>query len=366
MLTGLLIQLIVSNQAGVEGYGIWSLFMNLVLVFTTLADWGVAVNGARLMQLSTGKIWLAHAQFWRIRLSIFFALLFIITVFSFYQGASQILIWGFPMILFSGFLLDWYERGRHRPEKAATRQIAQSILQLLAIVVLFKLKSSLSWIIGSYALIAVSTYFAMYTFSEKTEFKSSSAWSWLSSQLPIIAGFGAYHITYNLPLFLLGYVGTQQELGIYASHYILYTSLATFGVITMDIFLAKLDRKGYLFWLILVTLAGVIMILASGWYYPYLFAQKGYKWDQTLALIMAGLCIFHVMRIYFFSEFLYAAQQQKYGYWNALGLLLHICFFGFYMLSAHSYDLISAGFLLLSAEGFLIAILLIRKMISCV
>ena len=362
MLTGLLIQLIVSNQAGVEGYGIWSLFMNLVLVFTTLADWGVSVNGARLMQLSTGAIWLAQAQYWRIRLSIIFTILFGITVFSFYQGASKFLVWGFPMILFSSFLLDWYERGRLRPERAAFRQIVQAILQLLAIVVLFKLELGLNWIIGSYAIIAVGTYFFMYSYLDRKEFKYRSTASWLPSQLPVISGFGAYHFTYNLPLFLLGYLGTTQELGIYASHYILYTSLATFGVITMDIFLAKKDKKGYKSWLAFVTLLGVLVILASKWYYPYLFAQKGYLWDQRLALIMSGLCVVHVIRIYFFTDFLYDAQLWKYGYWNSLGLLLHICFFSVYTMFMQSYNLISAGFLLLGAEGLLITILLIRKM----
>jgi len=205
----------------------------------------------------------------------------------------------------------------------------------------------------------------MYSYSDKAVLKYRSNVSWLSSQLPVISGFGTYHFTYNLPIFLLGYFGAKQELGIYASHYILYTSLATFGVITMDIYLAKNDKKGYQTWLTLVTLLGVVGILASKWYYPYLFTQKGYVWDQRLTLIMAGLCIFHVIRIYFFTAFLYNAQLVKYGYWSGLGLLLHICFVGVYLMTMQTYNLISAGCILLIAEGSLVFLLKIRKLINC-
>ena len=59
------VQLLLAKLGGAEGFGSWSLFLNLILIFSTLSDWGVNLNGARWVLEANGETWAYTAYYWR-------------------------------------------------------------------------------------------------------------------------------------------------------------------------------------------------------------------------------------------------------------------------------------------------------------
>lgn len=350
MLSGLGVQLLVARLAGVEGFGTWSLFMNLFLIFSTLSDWGTSLNGPRMMQLSGAETWISNARFWRMRLSWFSALGMLLVIFVFYSSQASILLWGLPMVIFYGFMSDWYDRGIQRPDRVAYRQITQGIAQLAGVAIVVWFNGSLSMALAIYAGIASLTFLIWHRQKLPEDIQPKNL-RWLSTQFPVLLGWSAYFLTYNLPVLILGFFSGAAITGFYSSHYFLYTSLATLSVITMDVFMAKPNSKEYGKWLVLFTVLGMLGIAASKWYYPILFDAKGFAWDASLTLFMVILCALHAWRLFSINGLLNQASTKSFGRWNMLSLGLHLALIGALVLLGKSYTPYSASVMLLVAEG---------------
>ncbi len=351
MLSGLGVQLLVARLAGVEGFGTWSLFMNLFLIFSTLSDWGTSLNGPQMMQLSGAETWISNARFWRMRLSWFSAVGMLLVIFIFYSTQASILLWGLPMVIFYGFMSDWYDRGIQRPDRVAYRQMTHGVSQLAGVAIVVWLKGSLSMALAIYAGIAALTFIIWHR-RQLPEDSQPKNVSWLGTQFPVLLGWSAYFLSYNLPILLLGYFSGAAITGFYSSHYFLYTSLATLSVITMDVFMAKSMDKGYGKWLLFFTIIAMCGIAASKWYYPILFAIKGFSWDASLTIFMVLLCALHAWRLFSINRLLKQASAKSFGCWNILSLVLHLALIGgALVILGKSYTPYSASVLLLVAEG---------------
>jgi len=350
MLSGLGVQLLVARLVGVEGFGTWSLFMNLFLIFSTFSDWGTSLNGPQMMQLSGAEAWISNARFWRMRLSWAAAIGMLLIILVFYSNQATILLWGLPMVIFYGFMSDWYDRGKQRPDRVAYRQIIQGLAQLSGVVMVVWFKGSLSMALAIYAGTAALTFIIWHR-QQVPEDKHSRNKQWLLIQLPVLVGWTAYFLTYNLPVLLLGFFSGAAITGFYSSHYFLYTSLATLSVITMDVFMAKPNNKGYGKWLLFFTLIAVLGIAASKWYYPVLFDAKGFVWDARLTFYMVILCALHAWRLYRINSLLNHGTTRSFGTWNILSLSLHIVIIISAAVVGRTYNPHAAAIMLLLAEG---------------
>lgn len=350
MLSGLGVQLLVARLAGVEGFGTWSLFMNLFLIFSTLSDWGTSLNGPRMMQLSGAETWISNARFWRMRLSWLAAVGMLGVIIVFYSTQASILLWGLPMVIFYGFMSDWYDRGIQRPDRVAYRQITQGIAQLAGVAIVVWFNGSLSMALAIYAGIAALTFLIWHRHQLPEDSHPKNV-SWLGTQFPVLLGWSAYFLTYNLPVLVLGFFSGAAITGFYSSHYFLYTSLATLSVITMDVFMAKPNSKEYGKWLGLFTILAMLGIAASKWYYPILFDAKGFAWDASLTFFMVMLCALHAWRLFSINGLLNQASTKSFGRWNMWSLGLHLALIGALVALGKSYTPYAASLLLLVAEA---------------
>lgn len=351
MMSGLGVQLLVARLAGVDGFGVWSLFMNLFLVFSTLSDWGTSLNGPRVMQMAGGVEWAAGAMYWRKKLSVIASLFMFFVVLVFYSREAGSLLLGLPMVLFYGMLSDWYDRGRQMPHRVAVRQIVQSMGQLLSVGTVVYFGGSLAVAIGAYAAVAASTYLIWHPRKKLGLHQAPPDKSWLFLQLPVLLGWVAYFLNYNLPVLLLGYFGGPTETGFYASHYFLYTSLATLTVITMEIFMAKPSSKEYGKWLVFFTVVAMLGIALSKFYYPYLFTQKGFGWNPSLTLMMVLLCAIHSWRLYSNNFLLSKPVNWPFAQWNLLPVLVQVLIVCIGAISGGQYTPENAALYLLMSEG---------------
>jgi len=349
MLSGLGVQLLVARLVGVEGFGTWSLFMNLFLIFSTFSDWGTSLNGPRMMQLSGAEAWISNARFWRMRLSWAAAIGMLLIILLFYSNQATILLWGLPMVIFYGFMSDWYDRGKQRPDRVAYRQIIQGLAQLSGVGMVVWFKGSLSMALAIYAGTAALTFIIWHR-QQVPEDKHSRNKQWLLIQLPVLVGWTAYFLTYNLPVLLLGFYSGAAITGFYSSHYFLYTSLATLSVITMDVFMAKPSNKDYGKWLFFFTLVAVVGIALSKWYYPVLFDAKGFIWDVSLTFYMVILCALHAWRLFRINSLLNHGKTRSFGVWNIFSLFLHLVIIISAAVMGKLYDPHAAAILLLLAE----------------
>ena len=350
MLSGLGVQLLVARLAGVEGFGTWSLFMNLFLIFSTLSDWGTSLNGPRMMQLSGAETWISNARFWRMRLSWLAAVGMLGVIIVFYSAQASILLWGLPMVILYGFMSDWYDRGIQRPDRVAYRQMTQGITQFAGVAIVVWFNGPLSMALAIYAGIAALTFLIWHR-QQLPEDSHPKNVSWLGTQFPVLLGWSAYFLSYNLPVLLLGFFSGAAITGFYSSHYFLYTSLGTLSVITMDVFMAKPMDKGYGKWLLFFTVIAMCGIAASKWYYPVLFAIKGFAWDASLTFCMVLLCALHAWRLFSINRLLKQVSVNSFGRWNMLSLGLHLALIAAIVILGKSYTPYSASVLLLVAEG---------------
>jgi O-antigen/teichoic acid export membrane protein len=352
MSTSFLIQLMIARMSGAEGFGVWSLFLNLSLIFTTIGDWGVTLNGPAMMLQANGQSWAASANYWRKRIAFFAGILMLLVIYSMYPKLAPVMVFGMSMVLGHGFLQDWHDRGLMRPDRASYRQMLQGLLQVSAVALVIYFKGSFEWVLGAYACMAALTYFIFY---KKLAYSSEEKFShrnWLGKQFPVLAGWALYYLTYNLPALLLGYLYQPAILGQYASHYFIYATVGTFSVITMDIFMAKTDDADRRFWLSLSSVLGMLMIACSSFYYPFIFGKKGFIWDSLLNIEMVILCGVLGLRLYFFNGLLPQGAIKAYCIWNGISFILHIVLITTGLLVFDTYEPWLAAVCLILAELF--------------
>ena len=345
------VQLLLAKLGGAEGFGSWSLFLNLILIFSTLSDWGVNLNGARWVLEANGETWAYTAYYWRKRISILSALLLTVVIFVFYKNQWHYLVCSIPMVISYGYMSDWYYRGKQNPDKAALRQIIHSVGQLLGVAIVYFLTHNLWYAFITYSIIASLTYIVTYPATQNGFNTQNLIPHWLVQQSSILIGWVCYFITFNLPILLLSYVGKANEVGQYSSHYLLYTSFATLSVITMDIFIAKPQyQKQYKTWLFIFTLLAVVGIACSKWYYPILFSGKGFAWQSQQTLYMMLLCVIHAIRLYQINNLLHHKKGYAFGLWNVISLFIHLIVIAVGIYIIQQYDYLNAVVYLIIAE----------------
>ena len=362
MSTSLLIQLMIARTNGVENFGIWSLFLNLSLIFSTLGDFGVGLNGPAMIQQYNGQSWVVMADHWRKRLSIIAGLLMVFSMMIVYPALAPQMLLGTVMVFCQGFLQDWYDRGMIRPERAAYRQMLQGLFQVSAVALVLFLGGSFSMASGVYAFMAALSYLLFYRKIEKLTISRHDSKGWLKQQFPVLAGWALYYLTYNLPALLLGFLYQPDKLGLYSSHYFIYATVGTFSVITMDIFMAKPKDANRKFWLFLSSVVGMFMILISFFYYPLLFGSKGFEWDLVLNIEMVVLCGILGLRLYYLNGLLIEAKTREFGLWNGVSFVLHILLIILIFIIFKSYELwMATGGLILSELTTLLLFSINRK-----
>ena len=314
---------------GVEGYGVLSLFLSLALIFNNLSDYGISLNGPRLLADQVWGDFAWMAQWLRKRLSLVSALAYLLCVLFFYPKLWQVLLWGLPMILFFGFQADWWLRGQGRPDRAAFRQMAQSLLQLTALGLVWWLAASLATALAVYALAAATTFvLANWLWQKPTAsiFSRAKLSRLMGLQTAVFTGFILQNLHYILGVPLLVYLTSAAEGGLYASHFFLFTSLATLSVITMEVFMGKpkAERGAYGKWLVVFTALATLGLLASPWYFPLLYGTKGFSWQGELTVLTLVLLWLHAGRLFWVNSLLFAGENKLFGRLNAIALGMHI------------------------------------------
>lgn len=346
---------------GVEGYALLSLFLSLILIFNNLADFGISLNGPRVLADQAWPSFGADGQWLRKRLAVLSSVVYIGIIWWLYPAQAASLMWGLPMLLLFGYQADWRLRGVGKPHLAAYRQMAQSLLQMGVLLVAYWLSSSVSAALGLYACAAALTYvFAEWKWGQKQLSVKSmvKVKQLVQLQWAVFAGFMLQNVQYILAIPLLMWLSNAEEGGIYGSHFFLFTSLATLSVITMDVFMGKPqhERGKYGLWLMLFTALAMLGLLASKWYFPLLYGEKGFVWEADLIMAMIGLVWIHAARLYWVNRLLFTGHNQLFGQLNGLALAFQLfCWLGAKLLGWELNALKAVLFLIL-AELLMLAV----------
>ena len=349
---GIVVHFFFARIGGLEGYGLLSLFLNLNLFLSYIADFGFSLNGPRLL-LNDASGQLAHVgQYVRTRLALLTALLFVVLVYTLYPTQASVLLWGLPMIVLYGLQADWIHRGSARPDLAAYRQMAQSTGQLLLVAAVWYFEGSLALALALYAAIAGITFIWSYPRWPHKPLQAQSVPKLLREQGRVLLGMLLYFGSYNIVIPLLTYLEGAELTGFYASHYFLCTSLGTLSVITMEVFMAKSKEESasYGKWMLLFTGFAVVGIGLSYWYFPLIFGNKGFYWDGWLTLIFAGICVVHALRLYWVNGLLFSLRQRHYLQYSRNAFLFHLLLIGGWLFLGNQYTAMAAALILLIAE----------------
>jgi len=349
---GIVVHFFFARIGGLEGYGLLSLFLNLNLFLSYIADFGFSLNGPRLLLNDTSGQLSHTGQYVRTRLSVLTALLFVVLIYTLYPAQAEILVWGLPMILLYGLQADWIHRGSSRPDLAAYRQMAQSSGQLILVAAVWYGEGSLALALALYAAIAGITFVWSYPRWPHKPLQTQSVTKILREQGRVLLGMLLYFGSYNLVIPLLTYLEGAELTGFYASHYFLCTSLGTLSVITMEVFMAKSKEEGasYGKWMLLFTGFAVLGIGMSYWYFPFIFGDKGFYWDAWLTLIFAAICVVHALRLYWVNGLLFSLRQRQYLVYSRNAFFFHLLLIVLWLVFENRYTALAAALILLIAE----------------
>lgn len=366
MASGLLSQLVFARIGGQDGYGVFSTLLSIVLVFNTVSDFGINLNGPRKI-LAGDNIWVQQAQFTRMLLGGIGALVMAVVLWVYYQPYFYELSWGIPLVFFNGLQIDWIFRGNNKHMISAFRQMTQSVLALSLLFLTYKMHWDIATGIGLYAFSGLLSYALYYSFAEnwktiKGNVKSS--FQLLKVQWVVFSGSLAHQLTYSIPTLVLLPLAGSAATGHFASHYLLFTSLAGFSVITMDIFMSRpgFPVRNYMKWMFVFSLPALLGLAVSGWYYPLLFAEKGFLWDANLSAALILLVLIHAGRLIWLNGLLMNSKQLLYQRFSMLGLSIHIILWLFWLIAdLPPSPLLAISFLLLSELPALLILALKKK-----
>jgi O-antigen/teichoic acid export membrane protein len=350
-----------ARLGGVEGYALLSLFLSLVLIFNNLADFGISLNGPRILADQAWPAFGPLAQWLRKRLAVLSSALYVGLIWWLYPNQAAALMWGLPMLLLFGFQADWKLRGSGKPQLAAYRQMAQSILQMGVLLVAYWFSSSAVTALGLYAAAAALTYvFSEWKWGQAPSPPAAlkSVGGLLQLQLSVFTGFILQNLQYILAIPLLMWLTNAKEGGTYGSHFFLFTSLATLSVITMEVFMGKpqQERGRYGRWLVLFTALAMLGLLASKWYFPLLYGGKGFAWQSDLTTALVFLVWIHAARLYWVNRLLFIGRNQLFGRLNGLALVLQLACWALAKLLGMELNALRAVQFLMLAEVLMLAV----------
>ena len=329
-LSGLAVHFFFARIGGVTGYGTLSLYLSLMLIFKNLTDFGISLNGPRYLALNDQPEWAQTAVHTRRLSGILSSLLYLITAWIFYREQFVLLLAGLPMIAGFSLQADWIYRGMGRPDRAAFRQMIQSIGQLLVVALVWALKADIIWALGAYAGMGLLSFlYGNLKWGGANQLLKAlqlPVRKFVHIQWPVFAGFMAQNLSYIMAVPLLTHFSGTTVSGSYASHFFLFTSLGTLSVITMEVFMARPDKSigNYGFWMFAFTFIASLIMLAARWYYPILYGNKGFVLDGSLLWLNLLLLWVHAGRLFWINRLLFQKQLRPYGMVNFLSLLLHL------------------------------------------
>lgn len=328
MLAGLFSQVLLARLAGAEGYGVFSTMMGMVLLANGFSDFGVPLNGPKRL-LAGDSDWVQNAQQLRRSLSVLSSIAYVVLSFLFYRPYASWLLLGLPLVAFQFMQIDWILRAMQRHEQAALRQMMQSLLTVIALALLVFLAASWQWALLSVAIAGPFTYLIFWQKGNSWRF-AAAGWllhkPLLKEQSQVFTGQLAHQATYALPTLMLLPVAGATANGLLASHYLLFTSLGGFSLITIDLFMArkKQDTSGYARWMWLASVPAFMGIALGGWYYNWLFAGRGLEWQPALLLPLLAVVAVHTMRLIQLNGFLLVGALKRYRNYGLLALFFHI------------------------------------------
>lgn len=328
--SGLAVHFFFARIGGVSGYGTLSLYLSMMLIFNNLTDFGISLNGPRSLALNDQPEWAQSAVDTRRLFGLLSTVLYLLVAWFFYHDQFLLLLAGLPMIAGFSLQADWIYRGKGRPDRAAFRQMIQSLGQLLVVALVWYLQLGMTWALGVYAGMGLFSYLygnLRWGGSGLVKYASSlSVRKFLHIQWPVFAGFMAQNLSYIMAVPLLTHFSGTAVSGSYASHFFLFTSLGTLSVITMEVFMARPDKsiRNYGFWMFAFTLVASMIMLGAGWYYPILYGNKGFVLDWSLLWLNFILLWVHAGRLFWINRLLFQKEIRRYGMVNLLSLLLHL------------------------------------------
>ncbi len=329
-LSGLAVHFFFARIGGVSGYGTLSLYLSMMLIFNNLTDFGISLNGPRYLALNDQPEWAQSAVHTRRLLGLFSTVLYLLAAWFFYRDQFLLLLAGLPMIAGFSLQADWIYRGKGRPDRAAFRQMIQSLGQLLLVALVWFLKADMIWALGVYAGMGLLSFlYGNLKWGGSSLVKYASQLpvrKFLHIQWPVFAGFMAQNLSYIMAVPLLTHFSGTAVSGSYASHFFLFTSLGTLSVITMEVFMARPDKsiRNYGFWMFVFTFVASLIMLGAGWYYPILYGNKGFVLDWSLLCLNFLLLWVHACRLFWINRLLFQKEFRRYGMYNFLSLLLHL------------------------------------------
>jgi hypothetical protein len=369
---GVAVHFFFARIGGVDGYGTLSLFLSLSLIFNNFTDFGVSLNGPRLVAQGSQGLWVAQAVKWRNRLAWSSALVYLVISWLVYPGQLTVLLAGLPLIAGFSRQHDWISRGMGRPDRAALRQMLQSSAQLIGVALVWLSGSGVMAALLVYSGSAVATYlFANHRWNlvprPDKENATISFSAFAGIQWPVFAGFMAQHTSYMMAIPILSYLTGPSSAGIYASHFFLFTSLGTLSVITMEVFMAKPGSSvaQYAGWMAAFTMLATMLMLSAWWYFPILYGAKGFQLDWGLLLLNALLLWVHAARLFWLNRLLFTHKLKSFGHAGISGLLFHMVFWIVFIVMKWELSPQTALSLLLAAEVTnLLFLPLIKKITS--
>ena len=220
-----------------------------------------------------------------------------------------------------------------RHAQAASRQMMQSLLTVFSLALLVFVTASWQWALLAVAVAGPFTYLLFWRKGKAWRF-AAAGWlihkPLLKEQSQVFTGQLAHQATYALPTLMLLPVAGATANGLLASHYLLFTSLGGFSLITIDLFMArkKQDASGYASWMWLASVPAFMGIALGGWYYNWLFAARGLAWQPLLLWPLLAVVAVHTMRLIQLNGFLLVGDLRRYRNYGLLALFFHVVAWG--------------------------------------
>jgi O-antigen/teichoic acid export membrane protein len=333
--------ILLAKVAGVDYFGIFGLFATLTFIINYFADWGVSVYGPlALSQASDSRLYVQRVFRFKVVVTIFFLMCYLLLVLLFYGEYFHLLGFGVLVVLSSGFNFDWLLRSLSLMHLVALRQIFHALFNLLCagFIVYFNMPVDLAFAAyGSSILVSYLFLFYFLVIRKHLTIPSlsiRSLWvdtkSYVKTTRQAFLGLLLFNLLYALNVPFLTYFTGGAAATQYISYYTLFSSVAAVMLIAQDIYFPQYrsaDHKKFMFsYTRLQIIGGVIVtgvLLCIPYYFPYIYPSD-FSAQPNLTAVVAFLGIIYCFRLFSIHQFLLLQQYKRFFMVHLIGLAFYL------------------------------------------
>ena len=330
--------------AGVEYFGIFSLFLNLTFIFGLLADWGLSVYGPLELNSCTSAEekhkYISSVFNFRLGITMLSAVIYTAVILIFYPAYFGLLIFGVLVLAGNILNLDWVLRAHGKFGIVSFRLIFNAIVNLVLAAVIYYLDADVMYLFLSYC-VSLALSFGLSTFYMYRH----RIWKYEASPVRQVwhdgrniirktrSAFKAVlisNLVYSLSIPLLTLFASATSSSLYASYYTLFSTVVALVIITQDLFIPRYRReseKQFFSSYGKVIYSGSICILlalvAIKYYYHLIFPET-FLLNLTTIQLVALLGFVHGYRLMHIHRFMIRGEYRSYLNYNVFSLLLFL------------------------------------------